>query len=268
MAILDVNRQYSDGEVLTEAQLDTIRTDIETFFNTTKVDDENIQNAGLTASTALADGSVSTTKFQDESVLAAKIIANAVTTAKIADNAVTSAKVAANAVTAAKLTSLFLPTEEGSIRLFHTYNDTLDIPRGWMICNGNVVNETNYEAIHGSGTYATDGIASSNLLNLYLPNYTDRYAVGATATTQDGVSATMTPVGNTDHEIDFAHTHSGASHTHGPSSTTYGTYDTINTTGLQQGDTQAATYTLQSALSDNTEIKPESVEMVFIMRVI
>lgn len=267
MATLTVNRLYSDGEVLTEAQLDRIRVDIETFFNDTQVSDENIQNAGLTGSSVLADGSVTSAKLADNAILSAKLVANAVTTAKFADNAVTSEKVAQNAVTLAKTTSLFLPTEEGSIRLFHTYNSTVDVPRGWMICNGSTVNETNYNALHGAGAYATDGIALSNLLTKSLPNFNNRFAIGVSATTQDGSSA-ITAVGNPGSTIDLSHTHGLATHTHSATTVGYGAGVLSNNRFANSGPTSANSVTLQSSLSSSVSIEPENIDFLFIMRVI
>lgn len=271
MATLDVTRAYSDGEVLTEAQIDTIRTDIETFFNTTKLNDDNIQNSGITGSTKLADASISTAKLADSSIINAKIQDDAITTSKIIDEAVTAAKIADNAVTAAKLTSLFLPTEEGAIRLIHTFNSTVSIPRGWMILNGDVVNQTNYDAIHGSGSYTTDGVASSNLLSKNLPAFTNIFPVGDSDndTSQDGSSA-ITTVGNTDHEIDVSHTHTGNSHTHSPdpAPTTLSRGDDGTLINNTRSTSQSTTFTLASSLSSTFNIKPEAISFIFIIRVI
>lgn len=263
MATLDVRRLYSDGEVLTEAQIDAIREDIEELFNTTRINDDNIQNSGLTGSSVLGDGSVSTDKFEDDSIISAKIVDDAVTTAKLNDDAVTTAKIAANAVTAAKLHSLFLPSEEGAIRLFHTYNSTVDVPRGWMICNGDVVNETNYDAIHGSGAYSEDGISSSNLLSKNLPDMANLFAVGTNDTTQDGASA-ITSVGNTDSEIDVSHTHTLSSHTHGPDDPA----DTGGNTAIVTTSLASQTFGMSDELSSALNIEPESIDFLFLVRVI
>lgn len=84
MATLSVTRSYADGEVLVRADLDAFLDDIETFINVTKIDDDNIQTSGITASTKLVNGSITSAKIKNA----------AVTTSKIADDAVTKEKIA------------------------------------------------------------------------------------------------------------------------------------------------------------------------------
>ncbi len=113
MATLNVTRSYQDGEVLVQADLDAFLDDIETFVNVTKINDDNIQNNGITGSLKLLTGSVTTSKIGFEAVTAIKLGADSVltekildlnvTTAKIDDLAVTAGKLAADAVTTAKI---------------------------------------------------------------------------------------------------------------------------------------------------------------------
>lgn len=84
MPQLTITKNYDDGTALTETQLDAIKSSIETFVNTTKLDGDNIATGGVTA-TQLASSAVTT----------AKIDTGAVTTAKLADSAVTQVKRAA-----------------------------------------------------------------------------------------------------------------------------------------------------------------------------
>jgi hypothetical protein len=81
-----ITRSYADGLDLTEAMLDSICDGVETKLETTKLNDDNLQNAGITGSTKLVDGSVT----------AVKLATDAVTTVKIQDDAVTKAKIAAD----------------------------------------------------------------------------------------------------------------------------------------------------------------------------
>lgn len=103
MPTLDIDRTYNDGDVLFESDLDAICDDIETLLNTTKLNDDNIQDAGITGSTKLINASVTQGKLATDSVSTAKIVDLAVTTAKINDLGVTAAKLAADAVTTAKI---------------------------------------------------------------------------------------------------------------------------------------------------------------------
>lgn len=50
MPTLSITKSYQDGDILTEADLDNIRESVQTFFNTTKIDDDNIQDNGISAS--------------------------------------------------------------------------------------------------------------------------------------------------------------------------------------------------------------------------
>jgi hypothetical protein len=116
MPTLTITKSYADGDTLFEADLDNIKDDIENFLNVTKVNDDNIQSAGITGSTKLVDASVSsaklasasvtTSKIADEAVTTAKILDANVTTAKILDSNVTTAKIADAAVTQAKRVAL------------------------------------------------------------------------------------------------------------------------------------------------------------------
>lgn len=106
MAQIDVRRLYADGDILLGADLDAFLDDIEAFLNTTKINNDNIQNNSITASDKLADASISAAKIQSDAVTTAKILDANVTTAKIADDAVTAAKIADGAIdAAAKLAS-------------------------------------------------------------------------------------------------------------------------------------------------------------------
>jgi hypothetical protein len=103
MPTFTMTKNWDDGTVLTESQLDDIKNSVETFLNTTKLDSDNIQTGGI-ATAAIADLAVTT----------AKIDSSAVTTAKIADANVTTAKLADGAVTQAKRESLNLQISSSS----------------------------------------------------------------------------------------------------------------------------------------------------------
>ena len=84
-----------------------------------------------------------------------------------------------------------------------------------MICNGTVINQGNYDSIHGAGSWNTY-IGSSPLDGKYTPNLRNRYIVGRSGddlTSQSGASA-FTYTGQTGHTIDLAHAHSDPSHVH------------------------------------------------------
>lgn len=121
MALLNVNKQYSDGEILTEAQLDAAFDSIETFINVTGLTGDNIQ-----------DNSIGAPELQTSSVTESKLASNAVSTVKLQDGAVTRAKVAA------ALQAYLVPT--GAIEAYA--GDTA--PTGWLICDGSPISRTTY----------------------------------------------------------------------------------------------------------------------------
>jgi hypothetical protein len=268
MPLLTITKSYADGDVLLEADLDAIRNDLITFMNVTKLDSTNLQD-------------------------------NAISTAKIQNSAVTTAKIADNNVTEAKIPITIRSGYIGEVIAFHTFNGTLSIPRGFMKLNGDVVNQTNYDAIHGAGAYVTDGIASSAILSKNLPNATDKYLTGVASTTQDG-SAPITYVGNASNQVNLQHTHSIAAHNHqwynvdsGSSndesynsagtainlpvtSLNNGTGEAIMTTNRSNGDTyiESNLYTANESLTTNSSgsttqsIRPHSVEVIYLIKVI
>jgi microcystin-dependent protein len=135
MATLSITKQWANGEVLLEADLDYIKSDIETFLNTTKINDDNIQAGGITGSTKLVDLSVTVGKLATDSVSTAKILDSNVTTAKIADLNVTYAKIAAAAI------ALLNPSGQVT-----AYAGTA-APTGWLLCDGSTISRTTYAAL-------------------------------------------------------------------------------------------------------------------------
>lgn len=274
MPILSVTRSYEARKTPVQSDIDNIVDDIEILVNTTKLDDTNFQTSGITASTKFVDGSISTSTIRNSNITTAKIADGSITNAKINDRAVTTAKIVDSAVTNAKLSTLSGKFPVGAVTKFHTYNGTVSVPRGWMILNGDVINETNYNSLHGAGTYTTDGIASSPIISKTLPSMNNRYAIGASATTQDG-SSTIAAVGNTSHQISVAHTHT-TSHTHNLGVADFaliattvvalGSYGTQTSGG--QVDTESTSVASGSAGSSTQSIQPESVQFIFCMRVI
>lgn len=113
MAQLDVTRAYQEGEILLQSDLDTFLDEIEDFVNVTKLNDDNFQTGGITASTKLIDGTITAAvigtgeiqsdKINDLAVTTAKILNANVTTNKILDANVTTAKFATGAVVNANI---------------------------------------------------------------------------------------------------------------------------------------------------------------------
>lgn len=101
----------------------------------------------------------------------------------------------------------------GTIISFHSYNGLLSPGQGWMLCDGRIVNESNYDTEFSSGDWALY-IGNSDLDGLYLPDLTgSKYLTGVADTTEDG-SGAIAEVGNASNQVDLQHSHTVNSHNH------------------------------------------------------
>lgn len=82
MPTLTITQSYVADTLLTEAQLDDIKDSIETFFNITKLDEDNIQVGGI-ISDNLVDGIITDTILEDDAVITAKLVDQSVIKAKL-----------------------------------------------------------------------------------------------------------------------------------------------------------------------------------------
>jgi len=78
MPSLTVLKTYQDGTIPTEVQIDDVKSSIETFLNTTKLDSSNIQT-GAVGLAQLAPASVTANKYATGSVTTAKLNPNIIT---------------------------------------------------------------------------------------------------------------------------------------------------------------------------------------------
>lgn len=92
MPALTITKTYDTGQTLTEAMLDNIKDDVETFINVTKLDQDNIQDGGV-SSDKLAANSVVATKLNSDVVDDSTLQLS--TNLRIKDAGVTRAKLAA-----------------------------------------------------------------------------------------------------------------------------------------------------------------------------
>jgi microcystin-dependent protein len=193
MPTLAVTKNYADNEILFESDLDTAFESIETFINSTKLGNDNLQA-----------NSVDTAQIANNSVSTNKIANDAITTVKILDAQVTLAKIAADIV--AKL----VPT--GSVT---AYTGT-SAPTGWLLCDGSQVSRVSYADLfavistsHGIGDAST---------TFNLPDYRGRFmrmTDGAAGRDPDSATRTaMNTGGNTGNAVGSVQSHALASHTH------------------------------------------------------
>ena len=186
--------------------------------------------------------------------------------------------------------------QTGDIKCHHTFNGLLPVAQGWMLMDGRIINETNYNTEHAAGNWVTY-IGSSPIDGRFLPDMTSKYIIGVATTTQDGTSA-ITSVGNTSHLINIAHDHTvarrqwysrnggGADQVFNvmgtavnvplqTTETTGGIAVTLDCSTLSNGgcldlDSYAVSGSLNTSfsLSSTQSIQPESKEFVCFMRII
>lgn len=146
MPAIGFDRTFAEGEVLLEADLDSIQSTLTTFFNTTGVDSDNIQTGGITASSKFIDATITTAKLATDSVTTAKILDANVTTAKIDDadvdttalasSAVTTAKIAASNITTAKIANANVTTAKIAAGAVITgKREGLSVDKGSVVTN-------------------------------------------------------------------------------------------------------------------------------------
>jgi microcystin-dependent protein len=181
MATLSITKNWANGDILLESDLDAIKTDVETFVNVTKLNDDNIQNSGITASTKLIDATITTAKLANDAVTAAKLAddssvdANrAVTTDHIRDSAITTAKIADSNVTSAKLatSAINLVMPSGSIIAYGGSS----APTGYLLCYGQAISRTTYATLFAAIGVVYGGGDGSTTFNL--PDLRGRVTVG------------------------------------------------------------------------------------------
>lgn len=172
----------------------------------------------------------------------------------------------------------------GDMKLHHSYNGLVGPGHGWMKCDGRMINEANYDAEHGAGAWDAY-IGTCPIDGRYLPNFNDRFPIGAATIAEDGTSA-LPAVGNTGHSVSLQHNHKW----HKASGSTSVSDQTHNSSGALMDYTNGATTKNGSIFSlaamsnfgptpppadlytsnslGATSVKPDSIELQFYMRVI
>lgn len=166
----------------------------------------------------------------------------------------------------------------GDVKLHHTYNGNNSPGQGWMKCDGRQITQANYDAEHGSGSWATY-VGSTVLENRYLPGLVGRYAVGASATTATGSSAIPT-VGNANHQVDLRHTHQWTKQNVGTPDQSYNSSGSL--TSITQGSAKASgavsitvqtdqynsNYYVEKQPGAVSDLQPDSIQFVPYMRIV
>jgi len=195
-----ISKTYEDGEPLFELDLDNIRDGITIFLNDTKIDSDNIQDAGI-----------ETAKIQDSSIVAAKLATDSVETDKIKNANVTKEKLASDVEAFLVPTGTILPYGGASA------------PAGFVLCDGATLDRTTFAplfAIIASAFGDGDGATT-----FHVPDFRGRFMRGVddgTGTDIDaGTRTAMNVDGNTGDNVGSVqgdttrnHTHLVGAHTH------------------------------------------------------
>lgn len=181
--------------------------------------------------------------------------------------------------------SITLSDDIGEIKLHHTFNGAVPVGRTWMICNGDIVNQTNYDALHGSGAYVRDCVASSPINGKYLPNMVDKFPIGSANTSQNGSSA-ITSEGLTGHTLNTTHNHkwlnlktlsssNDQSYDSSGAAVDFSNAGNTKNSGVWTlpvsnvaGERQPNVYYTEKVGSTSESIKPESIQVIYKMKVI
>lgn len=166
----------------------------------------------------------------------------------------------------------------GDFKLHHSYNGAVGPGQGWMLCDGRVINEANYNTEHGAGSWDTY-IVSSPLDGKYLPDLDAKYLVGASTTTQSGASP-ITSVGNAGNVADLSHNHqiydvqgnnlAGRSYA---SNNSFIDLSAVAKSGAAETITKASNISVPDMyttkhLTSTEDIRPPSIEVQIYMRII
>lgn len=166
----------------------------------------------------------------------------------------------------------------GDYKMHHSYNGAVGPGEGWMLCDGRVISEANYDTEHGAGSWDTY-IGTSPLDGKYLPDFDDRYFLGKATTTQDG-SGAITAVGNLNSRLDMTHIHkafeSNAANTNDQVWDSAGSLVTMSKAAAKSGatthyladDSGGADMYTQDNTAAGIDIRPDSIEVQIYMRII
>lgn len=156
----------------------------------------------------------------------------------------------------------------GAMKMKYRYTSvSVPIDKGWMLADGRIINQVNYDAEHGAGAWVSHGVASSPVAGKYLPNCDGKYLRGVTGLvndTQNGASP-IASVGNA--TADISHTHGSGTLTSG-----FGSGATLKTDRLNGinniSDMQHTHTATLTALSQTVNLTPSAVEINIYMRVV
>lgn len=243
MPILTIDKQYSDGTILTEAQLDAAFSGITTLINDVGLGADNIQ-----------DNSIGPNEIQTSAVSETKLATDSVSTAKVQDGAITKTKLAS------AVQALLVPT--GTIMAF---GGTV-APTGWLMCNtATPVSRTTYADL-----FAVIGVSFGNgngTTTFNIPDFRGRFLRGIDGGTgrdpNAGTRTAMNAGGNTGDNMGSIQNDAYAAHTHSYTlSNAYWNGDSGSGIAYRGADTPSA----NTGSSGGSETRPKNANVNYIIK--
>lgn len=291
MPTLSITKTYADGNILTEADLDAIRTSIQTFFNTTGIDSSNVQAGGIGPSDIGINDSeyleFGTSNDGRIGVVSDDLIVENVTTDKdiifkASDNGVATEVMR---VDGSEATLLMNSKQIKGLAAGTANTDAVNLsqvkerlptgvilpygahtaPTGYLLCDGSAVSRTTYAdlfAAIGVGAGSGDGSTTFNV-----PDLRGRFLRGRDeAVARDPDAATRTAMntgGNTADNVFSLQSDANKSHSHTINGGATGGGTTGNPQQVVQSDNGGLS---MSTGSSGSESRPINAYVVFIIK--
>lgn len=162
MPTFTMTKNYSDGNVLTEAMLDAMKSSTETFLNTTKIDGDNIQTGGVPTA-AIADSAVTAAKIATAAI-GDGLTGGAGTAIAIASSAAGDGLALASGVLSVNVDDSTIETNADTLRVKDSGITTAKI-------NDNAVTQAKRAALgqqvsSSSGAFSTGATSPTDVTNL------------------------------------------------------------------------------------------------------
>lgn len=285
MPTLSITKTYADGDILTEADLDSIRTSIQTFINTTGLDTDNIQAGGLSVSDigindsdylefgtgndgrigVVSDELIIENVTSDKDILIKANNGGVATTVIQVDASestviipVTDIAVAGSVVRVATLKQ-FMPV--GTILAY----SAAAAPTGYLLCDGSAVSRTTYADLFA--VIAETAGQGDNVTTFNVPDLRGRFLRGwDNAATNDPDAASRTALntgGNTGDALFSLQDSANLAHTHTYYDAVTGALGNIQTVG---GGGTINSGSQSTGSTGGSESRPKNVNVQYIIK--
>lgn len=236
---------------------------------TAKIADANVTTAklvnGSVTTDKILDGTVGTSDLADGAVTTAKILDGTITSADIGDGQVSSSDLAGASVDLNKLVAAVQQALNPPGTIAAYAGDTA--PAGWLLCDGSMVDRTQYAALFG---VVSTRFGSTGSNNFAVPDFRGRFLRGRDAgtgrdpdrtsrTAMQTNGATGDAVGSLQEDAFKAHKHSV------PNDSSGGNVDQNSLTGTSNAD-ESYTDTPGTGTTGGNETRPKNANVNYIIK--